>query len=839
MRYILLILIQFVVLIAIGQNAEIYGTVLDSKGKAFDPPANIAVQGYSSGATTNEKGDFHLNIPANVNLKVQFSHVTLKAKYKTINLKEGQRLRLDIVLDVALQMDTFNVTAKRYAYDGIVHVKPVEIEAIPTPSGDAISAFIKRMPGVYSSNELSSQYSVRGGNFDENLVYVNGIEIQRPMLIKSGQQEGLNFANADLVKDIKFSAGGFSAYYGDKMASVLDVKYKDPEQFAASAAASLLGGSAHIEGVGAKQRLRYLLGVRYKTNQYILNSLDTKGDYKPSFTDIQAFVAYDLTDVWELSFLGNYAVNNYNIIPQTRETNFGSIFEVLRFTVYFDGQEVDRFENYMGALNLKYHNNRTQLDFAASAYRTLETESYDIMGQYWLDVLENDLGKDDFGEVAFNKGVGTYLHHARNYLDGIVTSFQHRGQYRDWQWGMNIRHDIIDDKLSEWKMIDSAGYSLPHPVDNINNTIPNYTRPNEIVLNDVVKAKQLVVSNRYTAYGMRDWTFRKSDSSTVYKFNAGMRVNYWDFSNELLFSPRLSLFVKPSSDSKRSYRISTGLYSQPPFYREMRYLDGTINENIKAQKSAHFVVGSDWLFQAWNRPFKFTMEAYYKYMWDLIPYEMDDVRLRYFAENNAVGYATGLDLKLHGQLVENAESWIGMSIMQTQEDIKDDYYYDYYNSAGEKIVAGVTTDTQVADSTKVEPGFIPRPTDQRFVFNMLFQDYVPGYPTFKVHLNLVYATGLPFGPPTHQRYQQTRRYPPYRRVDIGFSKQLIGEDTKIKSKNPLRFLKSAWVSIEVFNLLQIDNTLSYMWISDVSGAYYSVPNYLTNRQVNVRLIVKM
>ncbi len=839
MRYILVIIIQLIIFNSFGQKAEIYGTVLDRKGKAFDPPANIAVQGYSIGATTKEDGSYKLMIPANVSIKLQFSHVTLKEKFKTIKLKSGERLEINIVLDQALEMDTFSVTAKRHAYDGIIHVKPVEFEAIPTPNGDIISAFIKRMPGVYSSNELSSQYSVRGGNFDENLVYVNGIEIQRPMLIKSGQQEGLNFANSDLVSDIKFSSGGFSAYYGDKMASVMDVKYKEPEQFAASVAGSLLGASAHIEGVGAKQRLRYLIGTRYKTNQYILNSLDTKGDYKPSFTDIQAFVAYDITDVWELGFLGNYAVNNYNIIPQTRETNFGSIFEVLRFTVYFDGQEVDKFQNYMGALNLKYHNNRTQLEFAASAYRTLETESYDIMGQYWLDVLENDLGKDDFGEVAFNKGVGTYLHHARNTLDGLVTSFQHRGKYRNWSWGANIRHDIIDDKLSEWKMIDSAGYSLPNPKDNINNSIPNYSRPNEIILNDVVKADQFVVSNRYTAYAMRDWTLRKSDSSSVYKINAGIRTNYWDFSNELLLSPRFSLFIKPTSDSKKSYRISAGLYSQPPFYREMRYLDGSINYDIKAQKSAHFVIGSDWIFDAWNRPFKFTMEAYYKYMWDLIPYEMDDVRLRYFAENNAIGYATGLDLKLHGQLVENAESWIGLSIMQTQEDISDDYYFEYYNKGGEKIVAGVTTDTQIADSLKVEPGFIPRPTDQRFVFNMLFQDYVPGYPTFKVHLNLVYASGLPFGPPTHQRYQQTRRFPAYRRVDIGFSKQLIGEETKIKYKNPLRYIKSAWISVEVFNLLQIDNTLSYMWISDVNGSYYSVPNYLTNRQVNLRLIVKI
>jgi len=837
MRALLTIFIILISISLFGQKTEIYGSVLDEYGKAFSPSANVALQAMPGGAATDINGEYRIKIPANRKIIVQFSHVTHKPKYKTILLKAGEQLQINIVLDELIQFDTVNITAKRHEYSGVTHIDPKEIEAIPSPSGDAISAFIKQIPGVYSNNEMSSQYSVRGGNFDENLVYVNGIEIQRPMLVKAGQQEGLNFANADLVSNIEFSAGGFSSYYGDKMSSVMDVTYKRPTKFAGSAAGSLLGGSIHLEGTALKQRMRFLTGLRYKTNQYILSGLDTKGDYHPSFIDFQLFAAYDITDVWELSFLGNIAINNYEIIPQTRETNFGTIMEALRFTVYFDGKEVDRFANYMGAFNLKYHDKQTVLDFTSSVYRSIESETYDIQGQYWLDVLQNDLGKDDFGEVAFNKGVGTYLNHARNKLDTWVISAQHRGSRKNLHWGANIRRDIINDKLSEWKMVDSAGFSLPHPNDNIGNYIPNYTRPNQIALNDVIKGQQALNTNRYTAYVMNDWVFQKSDTSSFFKLNVGIRANYWDFSNELLFSPRMSLLITPASNKDVSYRIATGLYSQPPFYREMRYHNGDINYNIKAQKSAHLVIGADYLFTAWNRPFKFTAEAYGKYMWDLIPYEMEDVRLRYFAENNAIGYATGIDLKLHGEIVENAESWIGVSLMQTQEDIKDDYYFEYYNAAGDKINSSVTMDTKVADSARVEPGFIPRPTDQRIVFNLFFQDYIPGYEMFKVHLNLVYATGLPFGPPTHLRYQQIKRMPAYRRVDIGFSWQILSEETVLKAKNPMRHLKSAWLSLEVFNLLEINNTLSYMWISDVSGNYYSIPNYLTSRQINLRLKV--
>lgn len=837
MRLFIAFLFVFQVFVATAQKAEVYGKVLGKDGKPFNPAVNISIEGHSGGVATASDGTYSLKIPANKEVTIRFSHVSYKSVSKRVYLLVDERKELNLVLSQPVEVLGVDITAKRYEYDGIQRIEPKEMEYLPTVSGDVISGIIKQMPGVSSRNEMSTQYSVRGGNFDENLVYVNGIEVPRPMLIKSGQQEGLPFPNGDLVESISFSAGGFTAYYGDKMSSVMDLEYKRPKKFAGSFSGSLLGASVHVEGVGVKQRFRYLLGVRYKTNNYVLGSLDTDGDFKTNSTDVQTYLTYDITEDFEISFLGNYSINNYQIIPQNRETNFGSLFEVLRFTVYFDGHEIDRFQSYMGAFTGRYHKRDLDLNLTLSAHRTLESETYDIMGQYWLDVLENDLGKDDFGSVAFNKGVGTYLDHARNYLDGRVISLQHRGSFNRLSWGGNIRHDIIYDQLNEWSMLDSAGFALPHPPDNIGGMIPAYTRPNELKMNEVIRSKNYIPSNRYSAYVQKLWDFQKSDTTAKYSLNAGVRTNYWDFSKELLVSPRINFLIKPHWKNNIGFRVASGLYSQPPIYREMRGLDGQVNYNIKAQKSLHFVAGSDLVFKAWDRPFKFTTEVYYKYMWDMIPYEIDDVRIRYFAENNAVGYAAGVDLKLNGEFVKNTESWVGISFMKTMEDIKDDFYFDYYNAAGEKIKPGITVDNTPVDSIKVEPGFIPRPTDQRFSFNLFFQDYMPGYPTFKVHLNLVYATGLPFGPPTHKRYQQTRRYPAYRRVDIGFSKQLIGEDTEFRSKNPFRHFKSAWISVEVFNLLQIDNTLSYIWISDINGAYYGIPNYLTSRQLNLRLSV--
>ena len=821
-----------------AQNTYIYGKVVNENNKPFNPAVNIAVFGTSNGTTTKEDGTYKLNLKPGTNILVRFSFTSYKPVDKYITIKKGQIKEINIQLTEPIIFDTVEIVSRRN-YDGLIRVDKRKLELLPTASGDYITEFIKRMPGVSSKNELSTQYSVRGGNFDENLVYVNGIEVHRPVLIRSGQQEGLPFVNSDLVKDIAFSAGGFNANYGDKMSSVLDITYKDPREFSGAFRASLMGGSVYIGDISESTRFRYVLGVRYKANSYLLSSLDTKGDYKPSFTDVQTHFTYDINKYWQLSFLGNFSINKYQMIPADRETNFGNIFEALRFKVFFDGQEVDRFKTYMGSVKLSHTKNHLKTFYAVSVHRTIEQETFDIMGQYWLDVLQNDLGKDDFGEVAFNKGVGTFLNHGRNQLDGLISVMQYEGRYKNnLSWGASYRHDIINDKLSEWQMIDSAGYSLPHPKDNIGNSINGYIRPNTLILQDVIKAdNQGFQTNRITAFVQKSW-IKRTERNTSYNFMVGGRLLYWDFSNEVIFSPRTNLTITPKWKKDYAFRLATGLYVQPAFYREMRYFDGSLNPDIKTQKSWHFVAGSDYSFYAWDRPFKFTVEAYYKYLWDVIPYEVNDVRIRYYAENSATGYATGLDLKLNGEFVENAESWVGISLMQTQEDIKGDFYYDFYNEDGEKIIPGITFDNVAVDSIRVEPGFIPRPTDQRFSFNLFFQDYVPGYPTFKVHLNLVYASGLPFGPPTHQRYQQTRRYPAYRRVDIGFSKQLIGDNTKVKPKNPLRHFKSAWISIEVFNLLQISNTVSYIWISDVQGRLNGVPNYLTPRRINVQLSVK-
>lgn len=820
-----------------AQESYIYGVVTDENNQPFNPGANVSVFGSSKGTTTAEDGSYKLILSANETYLVRFSFTGLKPIDRKISLKPGQQILINIKLNERIEFDTVEIRARRN-FDGIIKIDKRKVELIPTASGDFVTEFLKRMPGFYSNNELSTQYSVRGGNFDENLVYVNGIEVHRPVLIRSGQQEGLPFVNSDMVDDISVSAGGYSASYGDKMSSVLDITYKNPTQFGGSVRGSLMGGSVYIENKAENIPLQYLIGVRYKTNSYLLSSLDTKGDYRPSFADVQTLINYDFNEFWKISFLGNFSQNKYLMVPEDRETNFGSVFEALRFKVFFEGQEVDQFTTYMGSVKLSRNKNDLNNWIAISLHRTIETESFDILGQYWLDVLENDLGKDDFGEIAYNKGIGTFLNHGRNQLDGWISNVKYEASYKKkLRWGIEYRHDLINDKLSEWQMIDSAGFSLPHPADNIGNTIAGYIRPNSITMNDVIKASNYnFTTNRISAYIQNRWV--KSTSKMDYNFEIGGRLLYWDFSNELIFSPRAALIFTPDWEKDISFRIASGIYAQPGFYREMRYFDGSLNPDLKAQKSCHFIVGSDHSFYAWDRPFKFTAEVYYKYLWDLIPYEINDVRIRYFANNDAVGYATGLDLKLNGEFVENADSWVGISVMQTQEDLKNDFYFEYYNSSGDKIIPGITVDDTPVDSQRFEPGYIPRPTDQRISFNLFFQDFIPNYPTYKVHLNLVFATGLPFGPPNHERYLQTRRYPPYRRVDIGFSKQLVGENSKLKSQNPMRKFKSIWISVEVFNLLQISNTLSYIWISDVEGRLNPIPNYLTPRRLNIQISAK-
>ncbi|MEI8204068.1 MAG: TonB-dependent receptor [Bacteroidota bacterium] len=822
-------------------NAILFGTLKDESGKEMEM-LNISIDGTKQGTLSNKSGYYELSCPSGKEITVYFSFMGYRTESVKLTLKPNERKQLN----KTMKSLTFNVTQveiidKNKNTEGFIRIDPKSATSIPTVSGNGIEELVKRSGmGVSSNNELSSQYNVRGGNFDENLVYVNDIEIYRPFLVRSGEQEGLSFINSDLVESIQFSSGGFESKYGDKMSSVLDITYKKPEKFGGSLSASLLGTSGHLEGCSNNKRFMYLLGIRQKTNQYILKSLDTKGEHKQSFLDGQLYMKYDFTEKLSIDFLGNYSQNSYVLIPQTRQTDFGTFNDAKRLTIYFDGQELDKFVTWFGAVSANYQVNKNlKLKLITSFFNTNESETYDVQGQYWLDQLEVDFGSSTFSQPAYNLGVGTFINHARNSLNANVFNIEQRGEYllrkSNIQWGVKYQHEYFDDKVSEWKMIDSADYTLPHYPDSAGYTNPALQSDYPLLMQNVVKAKNIISTNRFEGFLQDTWKIR--NDSVKIGITAGLRANYGDLNDEFLLSPRLSLLYKPNWKSNMSFHFSTGYYYQPPFYRELRYPNGDLNKNLKAQKSIHFVLGTDYVFNMWNRPFKLAAETYYKYLDNLVPYDVDNVRIRYYAENLSHGYAVGIDLKINGEFVKGAESWASVSVMNTEEDIKGDYYYKYYNKSGEQIISGYTYDKVAVDSTRITPGYFPRPTDQRVIFNIFFQDFLPKNPSYKVHVNLVYGSGLPFGAPGSAKYTQTHRIPAYRRVDIGFSKQLIGEKTKFAQKNPLKYIKSLWLSVEVFNLLQISNTVSYIWVTDVTNRMYPVPNYLTPRQLNGKLIL--
>ncbi len=841
---VLLILVTTAVSLA-QQQATIAGRLLDEEGNPLIL-GHVKVEGFG-GVTTDEDGRYSIDVPANRALTVTFSYTGFNNQEFYLNLKQGQVYPLEVKLRY-FTLRVVDVEAYETRSKPMIKIPTKVLDYLPTASGN-FEAVLFAEASVASNNELTAGYSVRGGNYDENLIYVNGIEIYRPFLVRSGQQEGLSFINSNMVSSILFSAGGFEAKYGDKLSSVLDIQYKKPIEFGGSASMSLLGGSAHIEGASKNYRLSHISGFRYRSNQYILGSLDTQGDYKPAFSDFQTYITYDWRENFELSFLGHYSNNKYQFIPQNRETEFGTINQALRFTVFFDGQEIDEFETFTGAISGTHRSfdERVTLQFIASAFKTFESESFDIQGQYWLDELERDLGDEDFGDVAFNLGVGTFLNHARNNLEALVYNASHKGTLDNdktlTEWGVKYQHEIIEDRLSEWNMVDSAGFSIPQ------------APANEIQLQEVVKSRINLESNRYSGYLQNTWFWSGKDSIAPadYSFTIGGRANYWDFNNEVVFSPRMNFSLQPNWTSKTKikargdtivkdrdwlFRFSSGFYYQPPFYREMRDFNGVINPNIEAQQSVHFVLGGDHNFWLWDRRFKLVTELYYKHLTNMIPYEIDNVRIRYYATNNAKGYAGGIEFKVNGEFVKGIESWASLSVMQTREDILDDFYYIRLNAAGDTIVPGFTFDQTATDSIRVEPGYIPRPTDQRVNFGIFFQDEMPRWPSFKVHLSLLFGTGLPFGPPTHERYKDILRTPPYRRVDIGFSKQLLTKRTQAERKSFTKHFEDMWISAEVFNLLGINNTVSYLWINDVTGRQYAIPNFLTSRRVNVKLVIK-
>jgi hypothetical protein len=786
------------------QTAVLSGTVRDDTGNPLEFVL-VAVTGTATGTHTDAKGKYRMEVPAGQQLQVVFSYSIKNKIFKTITLTAGETATLDAVISMRY-MELGEAVVRdmsRRGEAGAIYLDPAQAQYMASPVG-GIEGMIKMFTGY--NNELTSQYTVRGGNYDENLVYVNDFEIYRPFLTRSGQQDGLSGVN--------FSLGGFQAKYGDKMSSVLDVTYRRPKQFGGSVTASLLGASMHLEGLSKNEKLTYLVGLRQKSNQYLLQAQPTKGVYNPTFTDFQALVNYRFNEKWEMEAIGNYARNRFTFRPEEQTASFGVINQAYQLRMFYDGGEIDQFDSRFAGLSTTWRpNQKLRLKLLASGFQTDERETYDIHGEYLLGELETDMAKENFGQVKTYLGTGIIHNYARNYLKINVGNLAHRGSYSAGrhfvQWGVDANPVSIRDQLHEWERRDSAGFTQPY-------------YPDQLLLTKVYSSASAFDYMRYSGFVQDNFRFSDSLDLTV---SAGVRFIHSTLNGETVISPRVQISYKPEWESDVVFKLAGGMYAQPPFYREMRDLDGTVNQSLRMQKSTHLVAGTDHNFKWGRRPLKLTTEVYYKRLTDIVPYEYDNVRIRYFGRNNAEGYAYGGEVRLYGDLVKDAPSWLSVGLMKTMEDITDDQV--------------ALKDAQGNDSL-ISPGFIPRPTDQRLMFGMYFQDYLPRNKNFRMHLNLMYATGLPFGPPDKQRYGDTLRLPAYRRVDIGFSALLLdGAKKERKAYSFFRELNSIWASLEVFNLLGIRNTLSYTWIQDqTSGKTYAVPNRLTSRLVNLKIIVK-
>jgi hypothetical protein len=797
-----------------AQEGRVFGKVADNSGKTLDL-INISVVGKPIGTATDVEGNYSLKVPANNTLILVFSSVTHIQIEKAVILKNGQNYELNITLESKTEeISQIDIEDKQVRKSTLTRLDPKVVEVLPSITG-SVEAMIKTLPGVSSNNELSSQYSVRGGNFDENLVYVNGIEVYRPFLVRSGQQEGMSFINPDMVSSVLFSAGGYDAKYGDKMSSALDIKYKKPKEFGGAVSASLLGATLMLQGDSKNHRFRHISGLRYQSTKYVLNTLETEGDYDPRFFDLQTYLSYDITEKLEVGFLGNYTRNSYTFVPEDRITSFGTFQQAMQLKMYFDGQEVDKFKTLTGALSFDYkvHDN-LKLSLIASAFSTDESETFDIQTQYWINQVDSDLGSENLGDSVANLGVGTYLEHARNFLYATVFSIEHKGLYSSdrnfFQWGLKAQQESIDDNLKEWTMNDSAGYS------------PSYSPFTDSIVSVefFFKAKNQIKTNRISGF-IQD-TYSIPLWGSEFDITAGIRASYWDYNKEALVSPRVNFALKPPWEKDFVFKLSAGYYYQPPFYKEMRSRNGVLNPDIQSQKSVHVVLGSDYNFRAWGRPFKFIAEAYYKSLTNLISYSVDNVRIIYSGINDADGYAVGIDTKVNGEFVKGVDSWFSLSVMKTEEDIWNDDHYET-DDAGNQVW--------------VQQGNIRRPSDQRVNLGVFFQDYFPRNPDYKMHLQIIYGSSLPFGAPNSPRYTHTGNMKSYQRVDIGFSKVLKRAGKDYPKGHWLHGINDAWVSAEVFNLMDRDNTIGYEWVTDFQGTQYAVENSLTGRRLNVKLSV--
>jgi len=816
-------------------TATVYGKVTDEQGHPIEM-VNVVVPDLLVGYTTNSRGYYELSLLSDSTWSIHFSFVGYEQKHATVRLKAGEKRKLDMVLhSTAMVLPDAVISDRAVDASSLTRLNPKQATLLPTMGG-GVETLIKTLPGVVSNNELSSQYRVRGGNFDENLIYVNGIEIYRPFLVGSGQQEGLSFVNSQLVNNIEFSAGGFAAEYGDKMSSVLDVTYKTPREIAGSLSLSLLGAEAHVEGATKNEKFSYLVGARYKNTALALGMMNTKGDYKPNFTDAQALLNYKFNEKWSLSFLGYFTKNRYMFIPENAKINTGTIDIPLQINVFFDGQEIDDYTTGLGAMTLSYKPTKDlNLKWIASAYSTYETENFDIREQYFFGIRNTSIGTEQFGELIENHDVGTLIKHARNGFYAQVYNLDHKGLYAMdnhlLKWGLRYQHQRIDDVVDEWQMFDSAGYILPHVPDVIGGypeVLP------EIATDFSHRAHNVLSVNNVDGFVQDSWTIPYKDQGE-FVITGGLRANYWGYNNKVYVSPRAGVAYRSANDKNEIvYRLSGGVYNQTPFYREIRNRDGSLFKDARAQQSYQIVAGNDFKFHVWNRPFILTTEAYFKWFSHVIPYDIDNVRIRYYADQSARAYATGIDFKVNGEFVKGIDSWASLSFMRTQEDIRGDYYL--VDAEGNRLPFYKHTDDQVADTIAL--GWHARPSNQLVNFSLFFQDYIPGFPTWRVNMTLTFGMGLPYNSDNSDFYEPSGRYPAYRRVDIGFSKQLISEASSFRKGNPLRYIRNMYVSVDVFNLLNIPNTISYTWVKYIDHRYYGVNNYLTPRYINVKLVME-
>lgn len=785
-RFLFLLALLATALGCVAQTFTLRGRVTDGEGNPVEF-ASVTCPSQGRATVTSLQGQYALRLLSADSVVVKFSMLGYRTKTRVLRRPKGTQTLQVTLTEQANTLGEVTVAGQKIQSGQTQDISTKPLRSLPSTTGNAVEELIQSQAGVSTHSELSSQYNVRGGSFDENSVYINSVEVYRPFLVRSGQQEGLSVINPDMVERIGFSTGGFEAKYGDKMSSALNITYRRPKRFEATAAASLLGGSAYV-GFSNK-KLAWANGVRYKTTKYLLGSLETKGEYKPNFLDYQTYLSYKPNKRWTVDFIGNISDNHYNFHPKDRETKFGTMESVRSFRVYFDGQEKDRFRTFFGTLGITRHlGDSTSVSLLGSSFSTSEQERYDIQGQYWLTQTE----------TSENLGVGTYFEHARNYLKAHVESvkllLKHTAKQHDVEAGLTWKQEHIEENSVEYEMRDSAGYSVPHT-------------GKDLFMIYSLRARNELNANRLETYVQDTWRFRSAGEHTLFTLNYGLRFSHWNYNKESILSPRVSLGITPSFNHNVTLRFATGLYYQAPFFKELRDTStvagvtrATLNRKIKSQRSIHFIAGMDYRFNMNNRPFKFTAELYYKLLGNVVPYSINNVKVVYYGSNEASGHAAGLDLKLFGEFVPGTDSWVTLSVMDTKMKLN-----------GVKV---------------------PMPTDQRYALNLFFTDYFPGTTRWKMSLKLAYADGLPFSAPHRELETNTFRAAAYKRADIGMSYRVLNNEHRERKS----VFRNIWLSLDCLNLLGINNVNSYYWVTDVTNQQYAVPNYLTGRQINARLL---